>query len=153
MITSVGMALAEAHLAALFNRPGHRIVDHHTYVICSDGDMMEGASHEAASLAGHLGLGKLIWLYDDNRITIEGSTDLALSDDVERRFEGYGWHVQNIGDRANDLDALDAAIASARDEEARPSLIVVRSHIAYGSPHKQDTADATGPHSVKRRSA
>ena len=144
VITSVGMALAEAHLAAIFNRPGHHVVDHHTYVICSDGDMMEGASHEAASLAGHLGLGKLIWLYDDNRITIEGSTDLALSDDVERRFEGYGWHVQNLGDRANDLDALDAAIVSARDEGARPSLIVVRSHIAFGSPHKQDTADAHG---------
>ncbi len=144
VITSVGMALAEAHLAAIFNRPGHHVVDHHTYVICSDGDMMEGASHEAASLAGHLGLGKLIWLYDDNRITIEGSTALALSDDVERRFEGYGWHVQNLGDRANDLDALDAAIVSARDEGARPSLIVVRSHIAFGSPHKQDTAEAHG---------
>ncbi len=143
-MNSVGMALAEAHLAATFNRPGHDIVDHYTYAICSDGDMMEGASHEAASLAGHLGLAKLIWVYDDNRITIEGSTELALSDDVVSRFEGYGWHVQNLGDSANDLPALDAAIAAARDESARPSLIVVRSHIAFGSPHKQDTADAHG---------
>ena len=144
VIASVGMALAEAHLAAVFNRPGHRIVDHFTYVICSDGDMMEGASHEAASLAGHLGLAKLIWIYDDNRITIEGSTDLALSDDAERRFEAYGWHVQNLGERANDVEALDAAIRTAREEVERPSLVVVRSHIGYGAPHKQDTAAAHG---------
>ncbi len=144
VIASVGMALAEAHLAAVFNRPGHRIVDHFTYVICSDGDMMEGASHEAASLAGHLRLAKLIWIYDDNRITIEGSTDLALSDDAERRFEAYGWHVQNLGERANDVEALDAAIRTAREEVERPSLVVVRSHIGYGAPNKQDTAAAHG---------
>lgn len=144
LIASLGMALAEAHLAAVFNRPGHRIVDHFTYVICSDGDMMEGASHEAASLAGHLRLGKLIWIYDDNRITIDGSTALALSDDVERRFEAYGWHVQNLGDRANDVEALDAAIRTAREETGRPSFVVVRSHIGYGAPNKQDTAEAHG---------
>jgi transketolase len=144
LITSVGMALAEAHLAAVFNREGHDLVHHHTYVIGSDGDLMEGASHEAASLAGHLRLGRLIWIYDDNRITIEGSTDLALSDDVERRFEGYGWHVQNLGDRANDLEALDGAIQAAQQEVARPSLVIIRSHIAYGSPNLQDTAEAHG---------
>ena len=144
LMNSVGMAIAEAHLAAVFNRSGHEIVDHHTYAICSDGDLMEGASHEAASLAGHLRLGKLIWIYDDNHITIEGGTHLALSDDAERRFEGYGWHVRNIGDRANDLEAIDGALAEARAETSRPSLIVLRSHIGFGAPNKQDTADAHG---------
>jgi len=140
---AVGMAIAEAHLAARFNRPGHEIVGHRTYAIVSDGDLMEGISHEAASLAGHLGLGKLIYCYDDNHITIEGNTDLAFSEDVAQRFAGYGWHVQRVGD-ANDLTALDAALAAAEAETARPSLIVVRSHIAWGSPHKQDTAEAHG---------
>jgi transketolase len=144
VMNSVGMAIAEAHLAALFNRPGHGIVDHHTYVICSDGDVMEGACHEAASVAGHLGLGKLIWVYDDNRITIDGDTDLTFSEDVGRRFEAYGWHVQNVGDRANELEALDQAFAAGRAERARPSLIIVRSHIGYGAPGKQDTASAHG---------
>ncbi|MFQ5889058.1 MAG: transketolase [Gemmatimonadota bacterium] len=143
-MNSVGMAIAEAHLGAVFNRKGHRIVDHRTYVICSDGDLMEGASHEAASIAGHLGLQKLTWIYDDNHITIEGSTELAYSDDVAGRFRAYGWHVQDLGEAANDLDALSAALAAGRAETERPSLIIVRSHIAYGSPNKQDTAAAHG---------
>jgi len=140
---AVGMAIAEAHLAALFNRPGHAVIDHYTYFLASDGDLMEGISHEAASLAGHLRLGKLIGFYDDNRITIDGSTDLAFSDDTARRFESYGWHVQQVAD-GNDLDALDAAIRQARAASDRPSLIIVRTHIAFGSPHKQDTAEAHG---------
>ena len=144
LMNAVGMAMAEAHLAAVFNRPNHRVIDHSTYVVCSDGDLMEGASHEAASLAGHLGLGKLIVIYDDNRITIEGSTDLAWSDDVPARFESYGWHVQNLGDAANDLAALAAALETARAAQDRPSLIMVRSHIGFGSPNKQDTAAAHG---------
>jgi transketolase len=140
---AVGMAIAEAQLAALFNRPGHQIIDHHTYFLASDGDLMEGISHEAASLAGHLKLGKLIGFYDDNRITIDGSTDLAFSDDTGKRFEAYGWHVQRIAD-GNDLTALDAAIVQAKRVTDRPSLIIVRTHIAWGSPHKQDTAEAHG---------
>ncbi len=140
---SVGMAMAEAHVAAVFNRPGHEIIDHHTYVICSDGDLMEGVSHEAASLAGHLGLGKLLWLYDDNKITIDGDTGLAFSEDVGGRFEALGWHAQNVDD-ANDLEALDAAIEAGKAATDRPTLIIVRSHIAYGSPNKQDTAAAHG---------
>ncbi|HZD06547.1 MAG TPA: hypothetical protein VE173_16665, partial [Longimicrobiales bacterium] len=144
VMNSVGMAIAEKHLAAVFNRPGHRIVDHHTWAFCSDGDMMEGASHEAASLAGHLALGKLVWVYDDNHITIEGDTRLAFSDDVARRFEAYGWHVRDLGEKANDVDALTAALVEARDETSRPSLIIVRSHIAWGAPEKQDTAEAHG---------
>jgi len=144
VMNSVGMALAEAHLAEVFNRNGHRVVDHHTWAICSDGDLMEGASHEAASLAGHLGLGKLIWIYDDNHITIDGPTELAYSDDAAGRFESYGWHVQDVGDRANDLEALSGAFRDARDETDRPSLVIVRSHIGYGAPNKQDTAEAHG---------
>jgi transketolase len=139
----VGMAIAEAHLAARFNRPGHEIVSHWTYAFASDGDLMEGISHEAASLAGHLKLGKLIYCYDDNHITIEGKTDLAFSEDVAQRFTGYGWHVQRVAD-GNDLAALDAAFAAAKAETARPSLVIVRTHIAWGSPHKQDTAEAHG---------
>ncbi|MDT8435215.1 MAG: transketolase [Gemmatimonadota bacterium] len=144
LMTAVGMALAEAHLAARFNRPGHEIVDHHTYVVASDGDMMEGASHEAGSLAGHLGLGKLVVLYDDNRITIDGSTDLAFSDDTAGRFRAYGWHVLELGEAAEDLPALAEALAAARGERERPSLLVVRSHIGFGSPNRQDTAAAHG---------
>ncbi|MEW5944096.1 MAG: transketolase [Pseudomonadota bacterium] len=144
LANSVGMAIAEAHLAAVFNRPGHDIVDHCTYAICSDGDLMEGVSHEAASLAGHLGLSKLIWIYDDNHISIEGDTALATSDDVVRRFEGYRWHVQNLGEKANDLEALADALSVAQRETVRPSLIIVRSHIGYGAPHAQDTAAAHG---------
>ncbi len=144
LMNSVGMAIAEAHLAARFNRPGHTIVDHHTYAICSDGDLMEGASHEAASLAGHLGLGKLVWIYDDNHISIEGPTELAYSDDVGRRFEGYNWHVQDIGEKANDLGVISTALQAALDETARPSLIIVRTHIGFGAPNLQGTSDAHG---------
>ena len=143
LANAVGMALAEAHLAARFNRPGHTVVDHRTYVIASDGDLMEGISHEAAALAGHLALGKLIVFYDDNHITIEGPTSLAYSDDVPRRFEAYGWHVERVAD-GNDLAALDAAARAAEAETARPSLVIVRTHIGFGSPHKQDTAEAHG---------
>ncbi len=140
---AVGMALAEAHLAQLFNRPGHSVVDHCTYFLASDGDLMEGASHEACSLAGHLKLGRLIGIYDDNRITIDGKTDLTFSDDTAKRFESYGWHVERVAD-GNDLGALDAALAAARRVPDRPSLIIVRTHIAFGSPHKQDTPEAHG---------
>jgi transketolase len=140
---AVGLAVAEAHLAAVFNAAGHRPVDHRTFFIASDGDMMEGASHEAASLAGHLRLGKLIGFYDDNRISIEGATSLAFSEDVGARFEAYGWQVQHVAD-GNDLDALDAATRAAMADPGRPSLIVVRTHIAYGSPNKVDTAEAHG---------
>ena len=140
---SVGMAIAESQLAGLFNRPDHSIVDHHTYFIASDGDIMEGISHEVSSYAGHLKLGKLIGFYDDNHITIEGDTSLTFSDDTAKRFEAYHWHVQRVED-ANDLDALDKAIIAAREVQDRPSLIVVRSHIGYGSPNKLDTAEAHG---------
>jgi len=140
---AVGMALAEAHLAQLFNRPGHTIVDHCTYFLASDGDLMEGVSHEACSLAGHLKLGRLIGIYDDNRITIDGKTDLTFSDDTAKRFESYGWHVERVAD-GNDLGALDAALAAARRVADRPSLVIARTHIAYGSPHKQDTPEAHG---------
>jgi transketolase len=144
LMNAVGMAMAEAHMAAVFNKPDHAVVDHHTYVICSDGDLMEGASHEAGSLAGHLGLGKLIVVYDDNKITIDGSTDLAWSDDVGARFASYGWQVDDLGDSANDVVALSSALDRARDEVERPSLIIVRSHIGFGSPNKQDSASAHG---------
>lgn len=140
---SVGMAIAEAHLAAVFNKPGHDIVNHHTYFIASDGDIMEGISHEVASYGGHLGLGKLIGFYDDNHITIEGDTDLTFSDDTFKRFESYGWHVQRVED-GNDLDAIDKAIVAAKDVKNKPSLIVLRTHIGFGSPNKHDTAEAHG---------
>jgi len=143
-MNAVGMAMAEAHLAAVFNREGHSIVDHYTYAICSDGDLMEGASHEAASLAGHLGLGKIIFVYDDNHISIEGPTELTYSDDVAKRFASYHWHVQNLGESADDLKALARALRKAQRERERPSLIIVRSHIGYGSPHRQDTREAHG---------
>ncbi len=140
--TAVGMALSERFLATYFNRPGYEVVGHFTYVLASDGDLMEGVSYEACSLAGHLQLSKLIVLYDDNRITIEGSTELAFSEDVAGRFEALGWQVQKVDD-ANDLQALYNAIQKAQQDK-RPSLIIVRSHIAYPSPHKQDTAAAHG---------
>ena len=140
---AVGMAIAEAQLAAAFNQPGHTVVDHRTYFLASDGDLMEGVSHEAASLAGHLKLGKLIGFYDDNRITIDGTTDLAFSDDTAKRYESYGWHVQRVAD-GNDLEAIDQAIRAAQRVTDKPSLIVLRTHIAWGSPHKQDTAEAHG---------
>jgi transketolase len=138
----VGMAIAEAHLAARFNRPGHTVVDHFTYAIVSDGDLMEGISHEAASLAGHLGLGKLISLYDSNGISIDGPTSLAFTEDVATRFEGYGWHVQRTD--GHDMGAVEAALRAAQAEASRPSLIVARTHIGYGSPNRQDTAKAHG---------
>src|SRR2546426_757075 len=140
---AVGMAIAEAQLGALFNRPGHAAVDHCTYFVASDGDLMEGISHEACSLAGHLKLGKLIGIYDDNHVTIDGDTSLAFSDDTAKRFEAYGWHVQRVAD-GNDVSALDAALAAARRTTERPSLVIVRTHIAFGSPGKQDTAEAHG---------
>lgn len=143
-MNGVGMGIAEKHLASVFNRPGYKIIDHYTYVFCSDGDLMEGASHEAASIAGHLGLGKLIYLYDDNHITIEGKTEITYNDNVPKRFEGYNWHVQNIGDKANDLNELSNAIAKAKEEKTKPSLIIIRSHIGYGSPNMQDTPEAHG---------
>lgn len=139
----VGMAIAEAFLGEYFNRPGHTLVDHYIYAIVSDGDLMEGVSSEAASLAGHLQLGKLIYLYDDNSISIDGPTDLAFTEQVGLRFEAYGWHVLKVED-GNDLLAIEAAIAAAQTERVRPSLIMVRTHIAYGSPGKQDTAEAHG---------
>ena len=139
---AVGMAVGEAHLAAVFNRD-QKIIDHNVYFIASDGDMMEGVSHEAASFAGHLKLGKLVGFYDDNHITIEGDTALTFSDDTATRFASYGWHVQHVAD-VNDLAALNRAIDAAKAETSKPSLIVVRSHIGYGSPNKHDTAEAHG---------
>src|SRR5437867_4043560 len=140
---AVGMAIAEAHLAARFNRPGHTIVDHYTYVLASDGDLMEGVGAEACSLAGHLGLGKLVVLYDDNRVSLAGSTSICFTEDVAGRFAAYGWHVERVPD-GNDIDAVAKAIERARAERARPSLLVVRTHIGYGAPHKQDTFEVHG---------
>jgi transketolase len=139
----VGMAIAERHLAARFNRDGHEIVNHFTYGIVSDGDLMEGVSHEAASLAGHLGLGKLIYLYDDNRISIEGSTAIAFTEDRLKRFEAYGWQVQRVED-GNDPAAIETALQAAVADTRRPSFIAVHTHIGFGSPHKQDTAGVHG---------
>jgi transketolase len=139
----VGMAIAESWLAAQFNRPDHRIVDHYTYAIVSDGDLMEGVASETASLAGHLKLGRLIYLYDDNHISIDGNTSLAFTEDAGRRFEAYGWHVQRVAD-GNDLAAVEAAIRAAQAEDSRPSLILCRTHIGYGSPNKQDSNKAHG---------
>ena len=140
---AVGMAIAERHLAARFNRNGYEIVDHFTYMMCGDGDMMEGLSSEAASLAGHLGLGRLICIYDDNNISIEGNTDITFTEDVALRFKAYNWHILNV-DNGNDSDAIFKALEKAKAETERPSLIVLRTHIAFGSPNKQDTADAHG---------
>jgi transketolase len=140
---SVGMALAEAMLAARFNRPGHEIIDHRTYVIASDGDMQEGVGSEVCSLAGHLGLGKLIVFYDNNHIQLAGETAMAFSEDVGKRFEAYGWHVQDVGEDLS-LDRLAGAAEAAQDVTDRPSLVIVRSHIGYGSPHKQDSYKAHG---------
>ena len=140
---AVGMAMAECHLAALFNKGNQKIVDHYTYVICSDGDLMEGITSEAASLAGHLGLGKLICLYDDNKISIEGSTDLAFTENVPARFKAYNWQVLEVKN-GHDADAVLAALKEAQAETGRPTLIALRTHIAYGSPNKQDSHDAHG---------
>jgi transketolase len=140
----VGMAFAERFLAATFNRPGHEpVVDHHIYAICSDGDLMEGVSYEAGSLAGTNGLGKLVYFYDDNHITIDGTTSISFTEDRAKRFEALGWHVQSVDD-ANDLGALREAIANAQAETERPSIVVVRSHIAFGAPRAVDTAKAHG---------
>ena len=139
----VGLAIAERSLAFRFNRPGYEIVNHSTYAIVSDGDLMEGVAAEAASLAGQLKLGKLIYLYDNNSITLAGSTRLVFIEDVGKRFLAYGWHVQNAAD-GNDVEAISRAIRGAREETTRPSLILVRTHIGYGSPHKQDTFEAHG---------
>jgi transketolase len=137
----IGIGLAEANLRARF---GEEVVDHHTFVFCSDGDLEEGVSHEAASIAGHLGLGRLVYVYDDNHITIDGPTELAYSDDVPKRFEAYGWHVVQLGEAANDLDLLEAGLREGMAETARPSMIVLRSHIGYPSPKFTDTAKAHG---------
>ncbi len=139
---AVGMAMAEAFLAATFNRPGHEVVDHYTYGICSDGDLMEGISSEAASLAGHLKLGKLIFLYDDNNVSLDGPTELIFTEDRALRFEAYGWHVQTID--GMDMDEVERALVAAREERDRPSLIVAHTVIGYGAPHKQGTAAAHG---------
>ncbi|MBI3975120.1 MAG: transketolase, partial [Armatimonadetes bacterium] len=140
---AVGMAIAEAHLAARFNRPGHEVVNHHTWVLAGDGDMMEGVQAEACSLAGHLGLGKLIVLYDSNRISLAGTTSVAFSEDVSARFAAYGWHVGTVED-GYDLTALERAMRAAQDVTDRPSLIVVSTIIGFGAPHKQGTFHAHG---------
>ena len=140
---AVGLAVAERHLAATFNRDGHAIIDHYTYFIAGDGCLMEGISHEAASFAGHQKLGKLIGFFDDNRITIDGGTELSCSDDAAKRFEAYGWQVLHIAD-VNDLAQIDRAIGDAKADAARPTMIITRTHIGFGSPHKQDTAKAHG---------
>jgi transketolase len=139
----VGIAVAERYLASRYNRPGFDLIDHFTYAIVSDGDLMEGVASEAASLAGHLGLGKLIYLYDDNRVSLAASTNLTFSEDRAKRFEAYGWHVQSLPD-GNDLKSIEMALEAARLESSRPSIILVRTHIGYGSPHKQDTFGVHG---------
>jgi transketolase len=139
----VGMAIAEAYLAARYNRPGFEIIHHFTYGLVSDGDLMEGVAAEAASLAGHLKLGKLICLYDDNHITLSAATNITFTEDRAMRFAAYGWHTQTV-ENGNDLAAIDRALRAAQAERERPSLILVRTHIGYGSPHKQDTFEAHG---------
>ena len=140
---AVGMAIAEAHLAALFNRPGHEVIDHYTYVLASDGDLMEGVAAEACSLAGHLGLGKLIVLYDDNRVSLAGTTNLTFTEDVGKRFSAYGWQVLRV-EEGNDLAAIDRAISEAKEDRTRPSLICVRTTLGYGAPTKQGTYKVHG---------
>ncbi|MCA9678036.1 MAG: transketolase [Kofleriaceae bacterium] len=141
---AVGMAIAERYLGTLFNRPGHTIVDHHTYALVSDGDLMEGVSCEAGSLAGHLGLGKLIYLYDANHVTLDGPLDIAFSEDVAARYGSYGWQVLHVDDGDHDLAALDRALAEARADTARPSIIIVHTTIGFGSPKKAGTSKAHG---------
>ncbi len=140
--SGVGMAIAAAHLAAIFNKPGHELLDSYIYAIVTDGDLMEGVASEAASLAGHLSLGRLIYLYDDNKISIDGSTDLAFTEDRAKRFEAYGWHIQRVDD-GNDVEAIDAAIKAAK-ADPRPSLILCRTIIGFGSPNRQGTQKAHG---------
>ena len=141
---AVGMAIAERYLARLFNRPGHEIIDHQTYALVSDGDMMEGVASEASSIAGHLGLGKLMFLYDANQVTLDGPLSDSMDEDVGARYAAYGWHVQHVGDGNTDLAGLDAAIAAAKAETTRPSLIVIRTTIGFGSPKKAGTSAAHG---------
>ncbi|MGH8117844.1 MAG: transketolase, partial [Rhodanobacteraceae bacterium] len=139
---AVGMAIAEAQLAARYNREGHKVIDHHIWVIASDGDLMEGVASEAASLAGHLGLGKLIVFYDDNLVTLAAGTDITFTEDRAQRFKAYGWHVQYVAD-GNDTGAIEQAIKRARRKTAQPSMIIVRTHIGFGSP-LQDSYKAHG---------
>ena len=140
---AVGLALAESHMAAKFNKPGYDLVDHYTYALCGDGCLMEGVASEAASLAGTLGLGKLIVLYDSNNITIEGSTDIAFTEDVKKRFEAYGWQTLYVAD-GNDVNAINAAIEEAKADKERPALIEIKTLIGYGAPNKQGKASAHG---------
>ena len=139
----VGFAIAQKHLAARYNKPGFELFDYNIYAICSDGDMMEGVTSEAASLAGHLQLGNMIYLYDDNHISIEGTTNIAFTEDVAKRFEAYNWHVQILED-GNDIDAILKAVKNAEAEKFKPSLIKVRTHIGYGSPNKVNSPSAHG---------
>ncbi|MEP6984128.1 MAG: transketolase, partial [Chloroflexota bacterium] len=139
----VGMAMAEAFFSARYNQPGQKIIDHYTYGLVSDGDLMEGVAAEAASLAGHLRLGKLIYLYDNNHVTLSAATDITFTEDVKKRFAAYGWHTQSVKD-GNDLLAIERAIKSAQRNKAKPSLILVNTHLGYGSPNKQDTFEAHG---------
>jgi transketolase len=139
----VGMAIAEAHLAARFNRAGFDIVNHYTYALVSDGDLMEGIASESASLAGHLQLGKLIYLYDNNHVTLSAGTDITFTEDCAKRFAAYGWHTESVDD-GNDVTSIERALLAARNETKRPSLILVQTHLGYGSPHKQDSFDAHG---------
>ena len=140
---AVGMAMAEAFFSARYNRPRHKIIDHFTYCLAGDGDLMEGVSAEAASLAGHLRLGKLICLYDNNHVTLSAATDLTFTEDVQKRFNAYGWHTQSVND-GNNLEAIESAIQNAKNNQGSPSLILVRTHLGYGSPNKQDTFEAHG---------
>ena len=141
--TSVGMAIGQKWLASRYNRPGFDIFDYHIYAVCGDGCMMEGVASEAASLAGHLGLDNLCWVYDNNHITIEGNTRIAFTEDIAARFLGYGWNVLRVGD-ANDIDRIEHALQVFRQTKGRPTFLILDSHIGYGSPHKQDTAEAHG---------
>ena len=151
LANGVGMAMAEEMLAAYFNRDGYDLLDYNTWIFASDGDLMEGIASEASSLAGHLELGKLIVAWDDNRISIDGSTSLTFSEDVCKRYEAYGWHVQKVED-GNDLEALDAAYEAAREEGSRPSLIAVRTHIGFGSPKSRILRPLTVPRWGAKRS-
>jgi len=144
LANAVGMAIAEKYLASYFNRDSFPIIDYRIYCIAGDGDLQEGISSEASSLAGHLGLNNLIVIYDDNHITIDGDTQLSFTEDRAKRYEAYGWNVQVVGGDGNDMEAFERALANAKSERSRPSIIKLRTHIAYGSPNKQDTADAHG---------
>src|SRR4030095_6885886 len=141
--TSVGMAMAQKFMAARYNKPGFDVFDYNIYAVCGDGCLMEGIGSEAASLAGHLQLDNLCWIYDNNHITIEGKTQITFTEDVPARFRAYGWNVLHVAD-ANDVERIEQALREFRQTRARPTLIVLDTHIGYGSPHKQDTADAHG---------